>query len=130
MDGFRFTIYRKGIFSGLGKLLGMQDIEIGDSEFDRDFVIKSNNEAKAIALFSNEKIRRLIQAQPSIHLEIKGDNGWFGTTFPEGVDELYFQVAGIIKDIDRLKGLYELFAEVLNHLCHIASAYERDPRIK
>ena len=27
-DGFRFRIYRKNIFSGLGKLLGMQDIEI------------------------------------------------------------------------------------------------------
>jgi hypothetical protein len=129
MDGFRFTIYRKSVFSGIGKLLGMQDIEIGDPEFDREFIIKTNNEVKAIALFSNEKIRRLIQAQPSIHLEIKGDNGWFGRSFPEGVDELYFQVAGIIKDIERLKSLYELFAEVLNHLCHIGSAYERDPRM-
>src|SRR2546429_9012039 len=27
-DGFRFTIYRKGFFSGLGTWLGMQDIEI------------------------------------------------------------------------------------------------------
>ena len=25
-EGFRFTVYRKGIFSDLGKLLGMQDI--------------------------------------------------------------------------------------------------------
>jgi hypothetical protein len=130
MDGFRFTIYRKSVFSGLGKLLGMQDIEIGDPEFDPEFVIKCNNEVKAIALFSNEKIRRLIQAQPSMHLEVKGDNGWFGRSFPQGVDELYFQVAGVIKDVDRLKALYDLFAEVLNHLCHIGSAYERDPRIK
>ena len=33
-EGFRFTIYRKGLFSELGKLLGMQDIEVGDFEFD------------------------------------------------------------------------------------------------
>ena len=33
-DGFRFTIYRKGFFSDLGKLLGMQDIEVGVPEFD------------------------------------------------------------------------------------------------
>ena len=32
-EGFRFTIYRKSIFSALGKLLGMQDIEVGDPEF-------------------------------------------------------------------------------------------------
>ena len=129
MDGFRFTIYRKTLFSDLGKFFGMQDIEIGDPEFDRDFIIKSNTAPKAMALFSNQKIRRLIQAQPSIHLQVKGDEGWFGTSFPQGVDELYFQVTGVIKDVARLKALYELFAEVLNHLCHIGSAYENDPHI-
>ena len=28
-EGFRFEIYRASIFSGLGKALGMQDIEVG-----------------------------------------------------------------------------------------------------
>ena len=107
----------------------MQDVETGDPKFDRDFFIKSNSETKAMALFSNEKIRRLIQAQPSIHLEVKDDEGWFGTSFPQGVDELCFKVPGVIKDVARLKTLYELFAEVLNHLCHIGSAYENDPHI-
>ena len=44
-EGFRFTIYRKGPFSGLGKLLGMQDIEVGDPEFDEAFIIKGNDES-------------------------------------------------------------------------------------
>jgi hypothetical protein len=128
-DGFRFTIYRKGLFSELGRLLGMQDIEIGDPEFDRDFIIKGNNEAQVLALFANPKIRQLIQAQPSIYLQVKDDEGWFSQSFPEGVDELYFQVIGIIKDVERLKSLYELFAETLDHLCHIGSAYERGPDV-
>src|SRR4051794_6579365 len=33
-DGQRFRIYRAGAFSWLGRLLGSQDIEIGDSSFD------------------------------------------------------------------------------------------------
>src|SRR5688500_11797581 len=33
-NSFRFTIYRKGFFSGIGKFFGMQDIEIGDQQFD------------------------------------------------------------------------------------------------
>ena len=41
-DNFRFSIYRKGVFSELGKLLGMQDIEVGDPEFDEAFIIKGN----------------------------------------------------------------------------------------
>ena len=45
---------------------------------------------------------------------------------PEGVDELYFQVSGVIKDLDRLKELFTLFTETLDQLCRIGSAYEKD----
>ena len=45
-EGFRFTIYRKNLFSDLGKFLGMQDIEVGYPEFDEAFIIKGNDESK------------------------------------------------------------------------------------
>jgi len=128
-DGFRFGIYRKGFLSGLGKKLGMQDIEVGYAEFDRDFIIKGNDESKVRALCANPRIRELIKAQPSIHFQVKDDEGWFRKSFPEGVDELHFQVTGVIKDIERLKSLYELFAVTLNHLCQVGSAYEDDPNM-
>jgi hypothetical protein len=129
LDNFYFKIYRTGIFSGLGKMLGMEDINIGYEEFDEDFVIKSNSEEKVKQLFSNKSIRDLIQEQPKINLEIKDDEGFFSSHFPEGVDELYFQVTGVIKDIDRLKELYELFAEVLKELCSMGSASTEKPRV-
>lgn len=128
-DGFRFKIYRKGIFSELGKIFGMQDIKVGYSGFDDNFIINGNDDNKLKELFSNSRIRELIELQPQISFEVKDDEGWFGTEFPEGVDELYFQVTGIIKDVERLKTLYYLFAEVLNQLCIIGSAYEEDPNI-
>jgi hypothetical protein len=129
-DGFRFTIYRKSIFSGLGKLLGMQDVEVGYPDLDEAFIIKGNDEAKLRALFANPKIRQLIEMQPSIYLTVKDDEGWFGTQFPEGVDELYFSVPWVVKDVEQLKSFYYLFAEMLNHLCHIGSAYENDPNLE
>jgi hypothetical protein len=128
--GLRFTIYRKGVFSGIGKWFGMQDIEIGDAPFDEDFIIKGTDESQVRSLFSGAKIRDLVSKQREIHLTVKDDVGWFGPTFPEGVDELHFQVVGIIKDIDRLKLLYDLFAETLEQLCRIGSAYETDPEVK
>jgi hypothetical protein len=128
-DGFRFTIYRKGIFSDLGKLLGMQDIEIHEPEFDDAFIIKANDETNVRALLANRKIRQLIERQPKIYLTVRDDEGWFKVGFPEGVDELYFWAPGVVKDLERLKALFDLFAEVLNHLCHIGSAYENDPGI-
>jgi hypothetical protein len=129
-DGFRFKIYRKSVFSNIGKYFGMKDIEVGYPEFDRDFIIKASDESKTRSLFMNDRIRALIHEQPSISLEVKDDEGWFGKNFPEGVDELYFQVTGVITDVKRLKSLYDLFGETLNHLCHIGSAYENDPQIK
>ena len=127
--GFRFAIHRKGLFSGLGKMLGMQDIEVGDLEFDEAFIIKGQDEDTVRALFANAKLRSLVAAQPSIHLEVKDDEGWFGTRFPEGVDELYFQVHGVIGELDRLKGLYELFAECLDQLCRINAGSKEDPGV-
>lgn len=128
-EGFRFTIYRKSVFSDLGKLLGMQDIEIGDADFDEAFIIKGNDESKVRNLFDNPKIRQMIHAQPQIRLDVKDSEGWFGPKFPEDVDELHFQVAGVIKDIERLKSLFDLFAAVLDQLCRIGSAYKRQPGV-
>ena len=128
-EGFRFTIYRRSVFSGVGTWLGMQDIEAGDRAFDEAFVIKGTHEGRVRSLFSNPRLRELIAAQRSIHLTVKDDEGWFGATFPDGVDELVFAVPGLIRDLERLKSLYELFAATLDQLCAIGSAYERDPRV-
>lgn len=128
-DGLRFCIYRRDFFSDFAKRLGGQDIEIGDVRFDRDFIIKGNNPEKVQILFSNARLRELIQSQPAIRLEVRDDEGWFGAKFPEGVDELRFTVIGVIRDVNRLKQLFELFAETLQHLCAIGSAYEDDPRV-
>jgi len=128
-SNFYFKIYRAGFFSGLGKILGMEDINIGYEEFDEDFVIKSNNEEKIKQLFSDKTIRDLVEMQPQINLEIKDDEGYFFKHFPEGVDELYFEVTGVMKDIDRLKELYELFAEVLKELCSMGLASAENPEV-
>jgi hypothetical protein len=128
-EGFRFTIYRRSIFSGMGTWLGMQDIEVGDRAFDEEFIIKGTHEERVRSLFADPKVRELIVAQRSLHLTVKDDEGWFGASFPDGVDELHFAVPGLIRDLDRLKQLYELFAAVLDRLCAIGSAYDRDPRV-
>ena len=127
-ERFRFQIYRAGFFTELWKGLGMQDIEVGHARFDRDFVIKGNAPGRVRRLFDNERIRRLIDALPRIHLSVKGHEGVL-SKFPAGVDELHFQATGTIKDLERLRLLFDLFAEVLQEVCHEGKAYEDDVRI-
>ena len=128
-DGFRFTVYRRGLFSGIGKFFGMQDVEVGYPEFDRDFIIQGNHEEKLRALFANPTLRELIRTQPDIHLQVMDDNGFWGGDFPEGVDQLYFRAYGAVKNLDTLRSLYLLFAETLNELCRLGSGYESDPNV-
>lgn len=128
--GFRFTVYRRSAFTGIGKFFGMQDIEVGDPEFDHDFVIKANDEYKVRELLANIKIRDLIAKQKDINFSVKDDEGWFGTKFPDGVDELHFVVVGVIKDLERLKLVFDLFAETLDHLCRMGVAETRPPNVK
>ena len=128
---FRFTIYRRGIFSNLGKKLGMQDVDIGDPAFDDAFIIKGNDENKLRQLFADARLRELISAQPSIHFSVKDDETafWNSRNFPADVDELYFEVTGVIKDTERLKFLFDLLAETLDQLCRMGEAYEKAPGV-
>ena len=129
-DGFRFNIYRKSAFSWLGKLFGVEDIEVGEAFFDEEFIIQGEPEILVRSMLNNSRIRQLIQDQKDIHFQVKDDDGWFKSRFPEGVDELYFEVVGVIKDKQHLKNLFDLFTLVLDELCRLGSAYETDPNVK
>ena len=129
-DGTYFKVYREGFFSAIGKFFGMQDIEIGDAYFDDQFIIKGNNPGTLKELFADQRIKDLIHLQPRIEFEIKNDDGWFSTHFPEGVDQLYFSCVGIMKKTERLKALFELFSATLERLVEIDSAYACDPNIR
>lgn len=130
-DGFEFRIYRRRAFSNVRKAMGMQDVVIGFKQFDEDFIIQGNDEQKLRALFDNDLIRRLIAWQPQIMLWNEVDEAYAHDPLAEGgISELRFETQGIISQVQQLKDLYELFAELLDHLCHIGSAYEDDPMRK
>jgi hypothetical protein len=128
-DGLYFKIYRTGFFSSVGKLFGMEDLEIGDPFFDESFVIKGNNQQKLTQLLSDRQLKELMHEQSRILLEIRDDEGWFGPSFPDGVDELYFCRVGVMRDVAELKALFELVSHTLTRLVQIDSAYENDPNV-
>lgn len=121
-SGFRLSLYRASVFSALAAFLGMQDIQVGYPEFDDDFVIKGNNEAAVRSLCSSERLRALVMAQPKFSLTIRDDEGWFGTEYPPHVDVLVFDVVDRIREVERLKGLYDVFAETLERLSEMGVA--------
>lgn len=123
-DSFHFHIHRANFLSGVGKSLGMQDVVVGHPEFDKAFIIQGNSDKKLQQFFDNNLIRDLLSYQAAGSLEIRLDKSWSHDPFSEGESELYFEVPVIVDNLQQLEDLYNLFAEVLDHLCDIGSAYE------
>lgn len=129
-DGLYFNIYRESAFSAIGKFFGMQDIQVGDPFFDDAFIIKGNSEDQIIKLLKSDKLKQLFTSIPKLHFKIKDDDyRLFGKSFPQGVDMLYFETVGVIKDKTTLRNLFLLFCAVLERLVQIDSAYEDDPTV-
>ncbi len=129
-ENFNFHIYKKGFFSSVAKFFGSESIETGDFEFDEQFIIKSSSQKKVLELLCHDGIKCLMLSQPSFDLYIKDDEGFFGSNFPHNVDELYFQVTGVIKDIERLKSLFNLFCSILIALFDMGIISEENPNVK
>lgn len=129
-DGFRFKIYRAGLFSALGTLAGLQDIRIGDKFFDETFVIQGNDPGKVKRLLKDPKLRKLIKAQPDILFQVLDDEGSFGTPLPDGVDELQCMCDGSLKDETQLRQLFDLFCLTLGRLVELDTAAPTDPGVK
>lgn len=59
LTGKSLTVYKEGFFSKIGKAFGGQDIQIGNEDFDKNYIIKSNDEffaKKALHL----KVRQIL----------------------------------------------------------------------
>lgn len=128
-DGFRFTVYRKGVFSEFGKCLGMQDVLVGYPEFDQEFIIQGTDDARLRRIFANQRIRDLIAAQPRIHFGTKDAQGFFARnssaeTPTATLDVLEFMVEDrpSIQTIEQFRLLFDLFAETLDELCRLGTA--------
>jgi len=123
-DSFRLAVSHQGVFANIGKLVGMQDIQVDHEPFDKMFLVQGTDPDQIKSLFSDNRVRELVKLEPDIHLQVRDAGSWFEDIYPDEVDELVLEVQGEIEDLDRLKRLFDLFARVLNGLCKGCSAYE------
>jgi hypothetical protein len=121
-NNIRFMIKRSTIFHGLGTLLGMQDIEVGDAGFDADFTVKSSSKEQVIALLADEQIKQYLEMQHGSLLTIRDDDGLFTAKFRPDVDYLYFQHNQYLTDLESLVAVPRLMLATLNRLVAIGEA--------
>lgn len=102
------AMYQESVFSKMGKFFGLQDVQIGDDEIDRRFVIKSKPETFAASLLSYINLRQRLLEARRLNVEVDGR-------------EITFEQVGVIRDVERLRFLIDLLSD-------LADAVERASR--
>jgi len=69
-DRFRFAIHEEGFFDDLGKFFGMQDVVIGYPDFDKAFIIKTNDESRVRTIFTDDEARNVLLTLKDFTFEI------------------------------------------------------------
>ncbi|MBC8137964.1 MAG: hypothetical protein H8F28_18955 [Fibrella sp.] len=124
-DGLRISVSRANPFTGIGKMFGMQDIEIGDDAFDRSFVIKGSDAEQSLRLLNGEpgaKMRHLLETSLGSYFGVADDgrDAGSGGKLPEGTDVVYAVQSSAGNE--QLIAAYNLVAEGLRGLHRIGSA--------
>jgi hypothetical protein len=96
---FYLALYEESVFSKIGKLFGAQDIQIGDEEIDRRFMIKGQPESVIVSLIATSGLHQKLLKARSLNLEMDGR-------------ELYFEEQGVEMDVNYLRFLFDLLSDM------------------
>jgi len=68
---FRFKIEKQGLKHEIGKLFGMQDVIIGHPEFDKAFLIQTNDVVKVKEVLSHAEVSAELIKHPIVDFKIR-----------------------------------------------------------
>lgn len=120
-DNFKFRIMNQGIIDTIGKIFGLQDIQIGDKLFDRKFMIKGNDELKVQQLLSSAKIKEQMMNHKDLQLQVLDKEGIFYEKIQENHVMLYYISEEIITTVEQLNTLLQLYRDVFDQLINMCS---------
>ncbi|MBI3361577.1 MAG: hypothetical protein HY023_10775, partial [Chloroflexi bacterium] len=93
------ALYEESVFSKIGKFFGMEDVQIGDEDVDRRFIIKSRPETFAARLFTSINLRQKLLQARAVNIEVDGR-------------ELHFEQQGVETNADYMQFLFDLLSDV------------------
>ncbi len=120
-DNLRFRIIEQTLFDDIGKLFGLQDIRIGDKEFDFRFLISGTDEYKVQTIFSQEKIKNFILSQKDILLQALDGKGIYDEPIKDGHTMLYYLSETSIRTKDQLDALLTFYKLLIDEMIKLGS---------
>jgi hypothetical protein len=120
---FKLAIHNSSPIEEVAKIFGLQDIVIGESTFDKEFIVQGSNEQLLKELFADAPLRAAFLGQKSVNVSIVDhQHKLFGITPPRGVNVLTFAEKGAINSFERLTSVLELMTRTIERLAHLEVA--------
>ncbi len=112
--GYKLDIYEEGIISKLNKYFGMQDVVIGKPKFDKEYIIKTNNEDLTKRILTDKICDELLFMA----------NSRFAFGFELGVKRIYYDEPKLLTNEKKMLW----FERVMNVLIDLAEEFDKDKK--
>ncbi len=86
------NLYSETVFSGIGKMLGMQDLRLGDDTLDGMFVVQARDVVGAKTLLTHPRVRAALREVGSAHPGLRLNGG-----------RVIIEVRGYVSDMVRMQ---------------------------
>ncbi|TZF84682.1 hypothetical protein FW774_06785 [Pedobacter sp. BS3] len=108
---FRFAIHKHDLIDDIGKFFGMEDVEIGYPEFDKKFIIKTNDALRVKKLLAGDEIRAVLMEYDDFILEINHQH-----VHHEKKAFLELRFENNVPGVDKLRRIFRAYTDMLNRL--------------
>ncbi len=116
---FRFSLYEERLTDRLYKIIGLQDILVGDGPIDKRFIIQANDADKIRALFGLANVRAAFASPHIQHLRLIDDEPSAEAPLPPGTDLLYGRSDHRMDRPEEILAYFQLFSATLDGLLEL-----------
>lgn len=112
-DDFKFSLHQADFLDDIGKFLGMQDVKVGNEEFDKKVIVKTNDEERIKTVLSSATLLDVLQTLPSFTFHITHQHS--ANTEVESAS-LELRIEEGITDSSKLRLIYAAFVLILDEI--------------
>ena len=124
-----FKVHKEDLFMKFFKLFGTQDIQIGDPQFDKKFIIEGTNTDALRKVLSHRPLRESLLKIPDALLTLRTNEEKHGDDFPEGIDLLEIDLPGKVHAFDQLQTMHQVLTQTCEALTHFDPSFQLDPGV-
>ncbi|PWK26339.1 hypothetical protein LV89_02510 [Arcicella aurantiaca] len=131
---FTFEISSENAISYAAKYIGINDIEIGNTKFDAEIYLQSNQKKRLLTFLDTKYLQeKFLEAFEGTDLVLKINDDhpvFFLKKIPTKILWIQIENIGIEEDIEILKSWFTLCKLTLDRLIEIGEAEDIDPNIQ